>query len=165
MIFAAAVTGGSVLRAAGRVYLGWGPDPGPEANAPSAIEQESANRPLWLMLMPALVLLAADLTPASWIEAAARASVPALAGPAGARALASGAMPAGGLPHWTGMILAVLVAGWALGRDRLPAAVVRGGDLLTRPFSRALGAVHSGILADYVVWMMVGLALLAAFAI
>ncbi|MGT2480126.1 complex I subunit 5 family protein [Methylobacterium oryzae CBMB20] len=68
-VIGAAPTGAAVLRAAGRIFLGLGPDPGDEAGAPSEDEREKANRPLWLMLAPCCVLLALDVgLPASVIE-------------------------------------------------------------------------------------------------
>ena len=63
------LTGGAVLRFTGRIYLGLGPDPGDEAEAPTDEEQEKADRPLWLMLAPCILLLAIDvLVPASVAE-------------------------------------------------------------------------------------------------
>ena len=58
---ACALTGAGILRGAGRNFWELGPDPGEEAEAPSEEERETSNRPVWLMLMPVVVLLAADL--------------------------------------------------------------------------------------------------------
>ena len=48
----AAMTGGAVLRATGRIFIGLGPDPGSEESAPTEDEQERADRPFWLMIAP-----------------------------------------------------------------------------------------------------------------
>ncbi len=59
-----ALTGAAVLRATGRIFLNLGPDPGEEADAPSQQEQEKADRPFWLMMIPISLLLAGALLPA-----------------------------------------------------------------------------------------------------
>lgn len=50
-----------MLRATGRVFLGWGEAAGEEERGPSEEEREKANRPLWLMMLPILLLLALAL--------------------------------------------------------------------------------------------------------
>ncbi len=50
-----------MLRAAGRIFLGWGRVAGEERRAPSQEESEKANRPLWLMLIPVALLLIIEI--------------------------------------------------------------------------------------------------------
>ncbi len=61
VMFGAACTGGAVLRVTGRVFLGFGPVPGDEGQGPTDEEQEKADRPLWLMMLPTSLLLALSL--------------------------------------------------------------------------------------------------------
>ena len=51
------MTGGAVLRVTGRVFLGLGREPGMEKDGPTEKDVEKADRPLWLMLLPAVVLI------------------------------------------------------------------------------------------------------------
>src|SRR6185437_4681409 len=73
-VFAGAVTGAAVLRAAGRIFLGWGEVVGIEAEGPTEPEREKANRPIWLMLLPCVALLALSLWPAFLVAPAAMAA-------------------------------------------------------------------------------------------
>ena len=61
LMLGAACTGGAVLRVTGRVFLGLGSVPGEEDRAPTDEEQEKADRPLWLMMLPTSLLLALSL--------------------------------------------------------------------------------------------------------
>ncbi len=63
IVLGSALTGGAVIRAAGRIFLGLGPTPGEEERAPTEHEQEQSNRPLWLMLAPCTLLLLAAFVP------------------------------------------------------------------------------------------------------
>jgi multicomponent Na+:H+ antiporter subunit D len=64
-IFASALTGGAVLRIAGRVFLGWGPSEGPHASQARAAEERvhetlggHDHTPVLMVLTPAVLLLA-----------------------------------------------------------------------------------------------------------
>jgi len=57
MVAGSAFTGAAVLRVTGRVFLGLGKVPGEEERSPSDDEQEKADRPLWLMMLPTSLLL------------------------------------------------------------------------------------------------------------
>lgn len=69
MLVGAACTGAAVFRVAGRVFGGFGPVPGEEERAPTEQEQEKADRPLGLMLAPALLLLALAYLPVQGCQA------------------------------------------------------------------------------------------------
>nr|WP_276081423.1 proton-conducting transporter membrane subunit [Methylobacterium sp. GC_Met_2] len=155
----AALTGAAVLRAAGRIFLGLGPDPGDEAGAPSADEREKANRPLWLMLAPCCALLAVDVAlPAGPIAHALPRAVSAFMRRPEAGMLAEGP---GWLP-WVSVAVALLGAGYGLFRKRLPAFVVRPVSASQSAPTRALEILHSGLIGDYAVWLAVGVAVIAA---
>ena len=72
LLIGSALTGATVLRATGRIFLGLGSAPNPEERAsPSDDEQEQSSRPLWLMMAPIIVLLTLCLLPGSLAEAIA----------------------------------------------------------------------------------------------
>lgn len=159
-----ALTGGAVLRFAGRVYLGLGPDPGDEAEAPTDEEQEKADRPLWLMLAPCILLLGIDvLVPADLTERMAARVLPQFAH------LAAGSVavppPTGwtAVEPWLALLGAVAVAGVALFRDRVPRILPAAGGMF-KPVVAGLNRLHTGVINDYVVWMALGVAMFAAWA-
>ncbi|KAB1072861.1 NADH-quinone oxidoreductase subunit E [Methylobacterium planeticum] len=158
-IAGAGLTGAAVLRAAGRIFLGWGADPGDEAQAPSASEREKANRPLWLMLAPCCLLLALDvLAPEERIAGMAAHAVPSFLRQAGTAALP----PGPGWTAWLSLALALGTAAFALFRERLPDWLDRSVRTTQSAPTRALEALHSGLIGDYVTWLAAGLALMAA---
>jgi multicomponent Na+:H+ antiporter subunit D len=159
ILFGTALTGAAVLRATGRIFLGLGSDPGVQADAPTQSEGEKANRPLWLMLMPCVVLLALALAPSHEAQ-------PAIAG---ATALLAPALAAhssiepvlqhpASMPAWTSVSLALALAVFHLNRDRLPRLIVGGVDLATKPLFKGLMRLHTGLVGDYVMLIVVGLA-------
>jgi len=155
----AALTGAAVLRAAGRIFLGLGPDPGDEAGAPSEDEREKANRPLWLMLAPCCALLALDVAiPAEVIAQALPRAAAAFMHRPDAGALAEG--PAW-LP-WASVAAGLAGAGYGLFRNRLPKVVVRPVSATQSAPTRALEILHSGLIGDYAAWLAVGVAGIAA---
>ena len=158
-VIGAALTGAAVLRAAGRIFLGLGPDPGDEAGAPSEDEREKANRPLWLMLAPCCVLLALDVAlPADLIAHALPRAVSAFMHRPEAGTLAEGP---GWLP-WASVAAALAGAGYGLFRNQLPAFVVQPVRATQSAPTRALEILHSGLIGDYAAWLAVGVAVIAA---
>ncbi|KRV50952.1 hypothetical protein AQ490_13195 [Wenjunlia vitaminophila] len=181
-----ALTGGAVLRAGFRIYLGAGP--APDAGGPVAIaaqttgieehrETEQLSRTPRTMYAAVLLLLAGGLA-VGVLPGAGRAFDHAAEGftdPRGyAAAVLFGTAPAVGSPHhestWTaqGVVLgcvstaaAVLLAAAAVRAPRAPDA--RRARL--RPFLRSLAAVralHSGHVGDYAAWLLFGMTALAA---
>jgi multicomponent Na+:H+ antiporter subunit D len=171
VVAGAACTGAAVLRATGRVFLGWGAAPDPdEQDAPTEEEQERANRPFWFMMVPTALLLLLALPGTGWTtQFALRAAAgfldpPAAALLAGAPLAGPPAGPAPAAPErpwlaWLSTGLALLIAAWQLGRHRLPGPLRRAVRAVTGPPVHLLGAVHSGVIGDYVTWVVVGLAL------
>jgi multicomponent Na+:H+ antiporter subunit D len=154
VVIGAATTGGAVLRATGRVFLGWGAEPGPEAQAPTEDEGEPSDRPLWLMLSPVVILLVLALFSASHLARAAAVQ------------FAGGLAPAGVSEgrEWVGWLsvgAAVVIAGYQLFRASLWNRLSFVAKTVSAPFAAALEAVHSGMVGDYIVWVVAGLAALA----
>jgi multicomponent Na+:H+ antiporter subunit D len=157
---AAALTGAAVLRASGRIFLGWGAAAGPEARSPSDAETEKGDRPFWLMLAPCIALVALALAPAGPAMKAAQGVTTQFA-----PSLHPGVLEAGDeLRPLSSLAAAILFAGLALGRGRLPGWMRRAGDAVGDGLE-GLSAVHDGLVGDYVVWLALGLALILGFAI
>ena len=147
-----------MLRAAGRIYLGLGPDPGEEADAPSVEEQEKADRPLWLMLAPCVALLAAAISaPSGSVENLARQFAPLLA----STEPESAGTPAPAWLPWLSVALALAICSYSLFLQELPKTITRMIHLALKPIFGALNAMHSGLVGDYVLLMAAGLALLS----
>ncbi|HSU07263.1 MAG TPA: proton-conducting transporter membrane subunit [Acetobacteraceae bacterium] len=167
IILGTGLTGAAVLRAIGRIFFGLGPTPGEEARAPSDQEQEAANRPVWLMAAPAVLLLAAALISGESVEAAARHIAAGFLASSGVQSPVVPKLPA---PHpfvpWVALTLAVGVAGFDLWRDRLPRVFVWLVDGASWPLFDAVTRLHTGLVGDYVLWIVIGLAVFtAAFAL
>jgi multicomponent Na+:H+ antiporter subunit D len=174
---AGACTGGAVLRAAGRIFIGLGPVAGDEEASPTEEEQEKANRPLWFMLVPTILLLLLALPGAGAAgdfaeQAATHFMHPDVGAILGMTAPTPGPLiaahepsSADGATPWLSVSLAVIIAAFALTRRRLPRALTGASDWLSAPVVKTLNRIHSGLIGDYVAWIMLGLALFAmAFA-
>jgi multicomponent Na+:H+ antiporter subunit D len=174
-VIVTALTGGAVLRAGARIFLGLGvPAPrgsrGTEAEG-EAIEHERARgRTPAALAVPMVLLLVLGLgmgvTPGvrHGIDraAAAFADRPAYATTvlAGRPVVRPHGSPATG-PHASSVVLSVLSVGGALGCAGL--ALFAPGAARIRPVSlagRALHAWHSGHLGDYATWTVAGAAVL-----
>ncbi len=157
LLIGSALTGATVLRASGRIFLGLGSAPNPEETAsPSEEEQEQGSRPLWLMMVPIALLIALSLLPGSLAEAIAPKFVglfaPVFAGQESAVSSSSTTLA------WASTALAVGIASFDLARDRLPRGIVGGIDAVSDLPYRVLNPLHSGLVGDYVVWIALGLA-------
>jgi multicomponent Na+:H+ antiporter subunit D len=179
LTLAAALTAGTVLRAAARIFAGWGDaedpllsyEPPEEAEEPEAA---GAASPV-LLFGPALALVVAGLglafTPGLAARAIEHAQVlenrPARAAEVldGVRAAprpALGSYHAGRaavLYGVAGTAGALALAAFGLYRRRLPLLVRRVGGRLD-PAVTALKGLHSGAVGDYVMWVTVGAAAL-----
>lgn len=149
------LTGAAVLRSAGRIFWGLGPEAGVEHEGPTEPEREKANRPLWLMLAPCCAMLLANLWPtgSSAFLSAWAASGLIRGAPHGLDAMS---LVSGG----ASVALAVFAAGAGLYRHRSPRALVKAQDALGAMF-RPLRDLHSGLVGDYLAWTAVGVAALA----
>lgn len=184
-VLVSAATGGAVLRAGARVFLGWGrrPEPPPADRTSGAHTQPDTERatprtPLPMLTAIVLLLgagLAVGVFPAFGAAAARGAMLftdragyltQTLAGatdtpPGGA--VPGGAVPAAG---WTGVgvllgvlsaVLAVAIAGLYLHGARARGPLVRLTGVMVM-----LHRLHSGHVGDYVAWLFAGSAIVAA---
>ena len=161
LVACAAGTGAAVLRAAGRIFLGWGPVPSEEGRSPTCQEREK-DRPLWLMLLPALVLLAGSCVGAEGAGRIASSAAAALLPPDAAAGPASTQPAPVAVLAWLSVGLALLLAACQLARQHLPGLLNRSAQRLLGPLGAGLDFLHSGAVGDYVAWVVVGLALFAA---
>jgi multicomponent Na+:H+ antiporter subunit D len=168
IVFAAACTGGAVLRATGRIFLGWGAIPGDEKTAPTEEEREKADRPLWVMLTPAILLLVlAVLFGRQTAAIAAAAAGPfmhpdnaALLGGGGAAPSFAALSAAPASPTaWLSVAGALIIAAFSLARAHLPRLLTGGVKITLAPIFTLLETLHSGQIGDYIAWLTVGLAL------
>jgi multicomponent Na+:H+ antiporter subunit D len=169
------VTGAAVLRACGRIFLGWGPRE-PDAPGGGEPDEKPETQPgaiPWTMWSPALLLAA--LAIASFAlspEAAGRDAARMLDPHAFAAQVLDGAPaaqprppppePLGpGLVHSAETVLAALaLAALTLGRKRLPVPIRSAAAAIWSPAARALRALHTGEVGDQVAWLTFGVALL-----
>ena len=175
-----ALTGGAVLRAGGRIFLGWGTPPNTQGDTRGCDEQPETGQDVIrtpvTMTSPVVVLLSGGLflglVPglATHVSDAAQQALDS-AGYAAATLDGIRAVPPPGVPieSWSASsvllgllsaVLALLVAAVALYADRLP-QLLRGACRALSPPLRALRAAHSGHLGDYVVWLLIGVTLLS----
>jgi multicomponent Na+:H+ antiporter subunit D len=155
---AAALTGAAVLRAGARIFLRWSGAPGPELTGPTEREHERAQRPLWVMVLPCLALLGLALLPPGKLAQFFMHAGSRLLGETGDAAppsLASGS-------SWIAtMLWALAVLALALLRSRPLSVVARRLARGEQRLFGALQALHSGLVGDYVAWIVLGLAALA----
>ena len=159
IVTGASLTGAAVLRVTGRVFAGLGPTPGEEERSPSEEEQEKADRPLWLMLAPALLLFALALAGGERVSGGFASAARQMLNSPGDTTQFSGEKLFW-LP-FVSVTLAVAIAGFELMRHRIPTFLAGGVDRLLRPVLDPLSCLHSGLVGDYVVWLLVGLSLFA----
>ncbi|MGH8115696.1 MAG: complex I subunit 5 family protein [Rhodanobacteraceae bacterium] len=155
IIAGTALTGGAVLRAAGRIFLGASGAPAVELSAPTERAREKGDRPVWLMLLPCVGMLAIALLPSELAGAFMRRA---------AEGLVAGTPSAAGAGTLAAMLtiaLTILLPAASLLRRRPTRRLARIlAKIETAPF-QALQDLHSGRVTDYLVWTMVGLAVLA----
>jgi multicomponent Na+:H+ antiporter subunit D len=176
----AVVTGGTLLRASARIFLGWGDEDDPllSAEPPETEEEPEESDSRFsppLLYVPALALL---------LVGAAFSFVPGLAEratawaerlqdrPSHAAEILAGTIPApkppvpvhaGLTPYAYSIASCALAVGFAffgLYRRRLPAYLRRGAGSLLDPPVAVLKSLHSGIVGDYVAWLTFGAAAL-----
>jgi multicomponent Na+:H+ antiporter subunit D len=176
-IAATTLTGATLLRAAGAVFLGWGQDENGAGNGYEPITEPQPTTPL-RMRLPVVALLAGaiaiGLVPGvrhaahvAGTQATAHGTIvhTVLGGTTAPQV--HGALPAPPGHDWliSALIIAVAVAlaGYMLGHQRLGLPAI---DRLARRPLDALHALHSGRIGDYVALLCAGAALFGgAFAV
>ena len=182
VVAAAGATGLAVLRAGAQVFFGWGPvaeDATSEAQDGDE-EQEtrgSPGRTPVVMAGVAATLLAgalalglaphlahgADRAAHRFVDRRASAAEVldgAPATPPPATSPAPSPSPSMVVYGVAGAAFAVAGAALAIGRTRLPRSLRNGATRIGAPPLRALRAVHTGHVGDYVAWLVAGVALL-----
>lgn len=162
IILSTALTGAAVLRVAARTFFGLSGAPGPEITAPTEREQEKDDRPLALMLFPCVTMVALALVPGRLLDT--------FVAQAGARLLqpmqnarASMPEPDVSLLSVAPIVLTVLLFALSMLRRRPTRRAARKMVALELLPFRGLQFIHSGLVGDYVIWMVVGLAGLSAY--
>lgn len=161
IVLSTSLTGAAVLRAACRIFLRRSGVPTVEFRAPTEREREKGDRPLWLMLLPCAVMLAIAVVPTSLVAPFVSHAAAQLLNPT---MHAAGELPSDRVSPTSlatlGLTLALVVMSLLRVRpvSRIGRRAARAEAL---PFN-ALRHLHSGLVADYVSWMAIGLALLAS---
>jgi multicomponent Na+:H+ antiporter subunit D len=162
IVVSTALTGAAVLRATARAFFGVSGTPGPEWTGPTEREQEKDDRPLTLMLLPCVVMILAALVPGRLFtpflgNAATRLLLPLQ------HASTSMAEPSASLLSFAPIGLTLVLFGLSLARRRPTRPLARKLFWLELLPFRVSQFAHSGLVGDYVIWMVLGLALLEAF--
>ena len=164
---AASLAGGPVLRAAARVFLGWGDADDPLLSPPLLF-----GPPLALLLLAVVFGFVPGLAghAAGWatrFEDRPAHAAEVLAGKPPAPVRSSGEQ-AGAAAYGYGFAStagALAVAAFGLYRRRLPGAVQRLGVRVLEPPVAKLKALHSGVIGDYVAWLTFGAATLGGLVV
>jgi multicomponent Na+:H+ antiporter subunit D len=178
LTIAVAVSGGAILRAAARVFLGWGPKHDPLLTRQPEEESPTTEQAHPLLLVVTGITLALGLAISLVPGLGQRAEY----GAARFRNRAAYAqqvlhgkpvpttkrLPFAIEPTSTesvlygigGAVLALVTAAFGLWRRRLPEALRALGDRALRPAVEVLRAAHSGVIGDYVMWLTVGTAVI-----
>lgn len=173
-VFCGVLTGGAVLRAAGRIFAGWG-DVAPQIAHAGEIHENretggGSGRP-WTMLGPAIamIVLSLGLGVIPYFRPAVDRAAANFIDQSGyeARVLEHADVPSAtpepeepvtkDFPRaFVTLGLAGALAGYALWRKRAETAGVPFTERLVQP----LRAIHSGHIGDYIAWMTAGIAAL-----
>jgi multicomponent Na+:H+ antiporter subunit D len=170
MHFGAIVTAAAVLRACGRIFLGWGPHerdaPGPETEDEEPPPAGPISASMWL---PAAVLVAlAFASTALPRDASLRTAARMLDSASWARQVIDQGpveFPAAPAPEpekpWPGIVsalLAVALAGATLHRKSLPRWARGAVGAVWLPLAGALRDLHTGDVSDQIAWLTLGAA-------
>jgi multicomponent Na+:H+ antiporter subunit D len=185
-VFVSAVTGGAVLKAAGHIFLGWGPR---ETADPWIADEEEQDRnaeidvepdrtpPVMIVVAVVPLLLALFVGMAPQVAGLADLVATHFADREGYAALVlegevpqeltiqpTGSHGKGALLGGLSTVLAIVLALGALFPHRLPAMFDPGRSSLMDPLATGLRSVHNGHVNDYVAYLTAGVALLGGAA-
>lgn len=150
------VAAGTLLRAGARMFLGWGereddmltPEPADDANVQRAFSP--------LLVVVTAVALGVGLA-AAVVPSLAHDTQTAAARLVGAHVTPAHGASASSIAYGIGAgLVAVAVAVLGLWYRRLPSAALRPVALVVGPPVGAIRAAHSGIVGDYLVWIVAG---------
>jgi multicomponent Na+:H+ antiporter subunit D len=178
LLVVSALTGGSVLRAGLRIFIGLGeePDAGPDTHEEPEGDRPPRRAPLRVMVPP-VALLIVGVWLALWpgiastaASAGATVADPGRYAAAVLRGVQIATPPVPAQPLWSmttvalGLFGAALATGFALA-SLWPARVPGAFSVVRRHWRRAqhaLHVVHRAHVGDYVSWVLVGFAVLGA---
>src|ERR671938_197206 len=168
LTIASILSGGALLRAAGRISLGWGSDEEPVLGEEQPAEEEEPEHPprgsLVVMVASAAALLAVGVGLAAWPGLPGKAEAGALRTldrPAHAAEVLEAKPPphepaSAPAPSGTSIAAGLVSAAGAVGLALL--ALFGGLGALARAPVLRFKALHSGIVTDYVAWLTAGVA-------
>jgi multicomponent Na+:H+ antiporter subunit D len=177
LMIAGGISAGAILRAAARVFLGWGPkrDPLLTPEPPEELPQEQANHFNMVTITVLLVAVGLALSVVPGLEDRTDQGASRFGDrhayvertlfgaertyPSPPVTVREGTAESVGLGLGTAAI-ALLTAGFGLWRQRLPELVRGLGNRALEPAIHGLKAVHSGVPGDYVMWLTLGTAVL-----
>lgn len=173
-VAASALTGGAVLRASARIFLGWGPCPSDNPETTTGKDEEPETRgplrriPDTMLAVPVALMagaLAVGLVPGLWPAVGQAAD--AFTDHAGYTAAVLGTgepapPPVTPAPHWTGVGVALGLLSSVLALALAWTAVRRPATDEPARWAAPLHRLQSGHLGDYVAFTLAGIALLTA---
>jgi multicomponent Na+:H+ antiporter subunit D len=165
----AALTGAAVLRATGRMFLDLGRNTGQEGSSSTKHEAEKERSPV-LLLVPAigLLLFALLIRYLPVHDVIAQAAGFYTDRDAYAVLVLDNmhlGLKSAGLKEsetwlgWCGIVVALVIAGFELSRDRLPKLLLRAADTPSVPVLVLINRMHTGRIGDYALWTFFGLTL------
>jgi multicomponent Na+:H+ antiporter subunit D len=178
LMIGAGLSAAAMLRAGARVFLGWGANDDPllTAEPPEHPAEREASQPLMGAVAAVAIVLGLAVSVVPGLEARAEHGADRFRDRAAyARLVLEGKpqKPTPRLPYtverataksWGyglgALALAVGGAAFGLWRRRLPAALRRPARIVLRPPVLALHSVHSGIVTDYLFWIVLGTAVI-----
>ena len=177
LMLATGISAGAVLRAAARIFLGWGPreDSLLTSEPPDEVPETQASRPVMVAVTAVVVLIGIGLGFApgledrsehasdrfrdrqAYVERTLDGKVRRYGPPA--PVVLHRAKPSSIAYGIGALLIAIATAALGLYRRRVPATARRAGARLLDPAVAGLKTVHSGVVGDYVMWITVGTAL------
>jgi multicomponent Na+:H+ antiporter subunit D len=113
------------------------------------------------MLGPVLILLAGALVSGDWIRRSADRLAHGFLLAAGRSDLPVQTLPEPhGFAPWVSVALSVTIAAYELWRHRVPFPLRQFADVGSKPLALGVARLHTGLVGDYVTWIVVGLAIL-----
>jgi multicomponent Na+:H+ antiporter subunit D len=179
LMVAAGVSTGAILRAGARVFRGWGPreDDLLSNEPPEGSREQTAAFPLMLAVTATMVVLGLGTSLVPGLAQRAEQGAERFRDRSAYVDLVlhghtqAEPRPPVALPHVSGaslaystaaLLLALATAAFGLWRDRLPGGVRRVGWRIADPLLNPLRAAHSGIVGDYLLWIVAGTAAVGA---
>lgn len=173
-VAASALTGGAVLRASARIFLGWGPRPSGNLETTTGKDEEPETRgplrriPDTMLAVPVALMagaLAVGVVPELWPAVGQAAD--AFTDHAGYAAAVLGTAettppPVTPAPHWTGVGVTLGLLSSALALALAWTAARRPATDEPARWAAPLHRLQSGHLGDYVAFTLAGIALLTA---